>query len=60
MSRLNAEIVHCDALLAGGLFARDAAQAAAVSKQRATAAAALAELEDEWLTDSATYEAGFA
>jgi ATP-binding cassette subfamily F protein 3 len=60
MSRLNAEIARCDALLAGGLFARDPAQAAAVSKQRATAAVALAELEDEWLTDSATYEAAFA
>jgi len=57
MSRLNAEIARCDALLGNGLFARDPAQAAAVSKQRAAAATALAELEDEWLTDSAAYEA---
>jgi ATP-binding cassette subfamily F protein 3 len=60
MARVAAEIARFDAALADGLFARDPARAAALSKQRAQAAAALADAEEEWLSASAAYESAMA
>jgi ATP-binding cassette subfamily F protein 3 len=60
MARVAAEIARFDAALADGLFARDPARAAALSKQRAQAAAALADAEEEWLSASTAYESGLA
>jgi ATP-binding cassette subfamily F protein 3 len=56
MARLTREIAKFDAALSGDLFARDPAKAAATSKARATAAAALAKAEEQWLAASAAYE----
>jgi ATP-binding cassette subfamily F protein 3 len=60
MGLLAAEIARLDATLAQGLFARDPARAAILSKERAQAAAALQKAEDEWLQASATYESATA
>jgi ATP-binding cassette subfamily F protein 3 len=61
IARLTADIARLDATLASpGLFARDPAQAAAVAKSRADAAAALAAAETEWLEFSGDYEAQIA
>jgi ATP-binding cassette subfamily F protein 3 len=57
IERLNAEINGIDAALSTeGLFARDPAQAAALGKARAVAAAALAQAEADWLEASSSYE----
>jgi ATP-binding cassette subfamily F protein 3 len=61
IARLAREVAKLDAALAdGGLFARDPAKAAALSKSRAEAAAALAKAEEEWLAASAAYEEAMA
>jgi ATP-binding cassette subfamily F protein 3 len=60
MTRVAAEIARFDAVLANGLFARDPARAAALSKERTQAAAALAHAEEEWLAASAAYESATA
>jgi ATP-binding cassette subfamily F protein 3 len=61
VKRLTQEIARTDAALAApGLFARDPAKAAALSKARADAAAALARAEDDWLAASAEFEAAMA
>ena len=50
INRLTREIADLDAALAdGGLFARDPAQATALTKTRAGSVAALAQAEEEWL-----------
>jgi ATP-binding cassette subfamily F protein 3 len=59
--RLAAEVEKLDAALAEpGLFARDAAKAAALGKSRADAAVRLKKAEDDWLAASAEYEAAMA
>ena len=60
VARLTADIATIDAQLAGDLFGRDPAKAAALSKSRADAAAALAHAEEEWLAASAKYEEAMA
>ena len=61
VKRLTQEISRTDAALAApGLFARDPAKAAALSKARADAADALARAEDDWLAASAEFEAAMA
>ncbi|MBX6426026.1 MAG: ABC-F family ATP-binding cassette domain-containing protein [Variibacter sp.] len=61
IERLTAEIARIDAALATeGLFARDPAKAAALSKARAAAEAALARAEAEWLEASSAYESEVA
>jgi ATP-binding cassette subfamily F protein 3 len=61
VQRLSDEIVKIDAALAApGLFARDPAKAAALSKSRAEAADALAGAENDWLAASAELEAAMA
>jgi ATP-binding cassette subfamily F protein 3 len=58
VKRLSEEIARIDAALATpGLFARDPAKAAALSKSRADAAAALLRAENDWLDASAELEA---
>jgi ATP-binding cassette subfamily F protein 3 len=58
VARLNGEIARIDTVLAdAGLFARDPAKAAQLSKDRANAVNALARAEDDWLTASETLEA---
>jgi len=57
IARLTKELEKLDTALSdGGLFARDAAKAAALSKARADAAAALAHAEEEWLEASHALE----
>jgi ATP-binding cassette subfamily F protein 3 len=56
MARIAAEIARFDAALGDGLFARDPARAAALSRERAQAVGALAHAEEEWLAASAAYE----
>jgi ATP-binding cassette subfamily F protein 3 len=61
IDRLTAQIAALDRRLAEpGLFSRDPAEAAALSKQRADASAALAAAEAEWLEASGEYEAEMA
>jgi ATP-binding cassette subfamily F protein 3 len=61
VKRLTQEIARADsALAAPDLFARDPKKAAALSKARADAVAALARAEDDWLTASAEFEAAMA
>jgi ATP-binding cassette, subfamily F, member 3 len=61
IARLTAEITRIDAALAvPDLYAREPNKAAALSKARADAAAALALAEDEWLTVSAELESAMA
>jgi ATP-binding cassette subfamily F protein 3 len=61
VKRLMQEISRTDAALAApGLFARDPAKAAALSKARADAVDALARAEDDWLAASAEFEAAMA
>jgi ATP-binding cassette subfamily F protein 3 len=58
IARLNGEIVRIDSALAdAGLFARDPAKAAQLSKERSNAVNALARTEDDWLTVSEQLEA---
>jgi ATP-binding cassette subfamily F protein 3 len=58
IERLGAEIKRLDAALAApGLFARDPAKAVTLGKTRASAATALAQVEEQWLEASAEYEA---
>ena len=57
---LTAEIATIDAQLASGLFARDPAKAAALSRSRAEASAALARAEEDWLAASSAYEDAMA
>ena len=53
VARLNGEIARIDTVLAdAGLFARDPAKAAQLSKDRSNAVNALARAEDDWLTAS--------
>ncbi|MBX9773163.1 MAG: ABC-F family ATP-binding cassette domain-containing protein [Xanthobacteraceae bacterium] len=57
VARLNDEIARIDTALAdAGLFARDPARAAQLSKDRANAVSALARAEDDWLAASAAWE----
>jgi ATP-binding cassette subfamily F protein 3 len=57
MDRLHGDIAKLDAELATpGLFAADAAKAAAIAKRRADAAKALAATEEDWLAAQETYE----
>jgi ATP-binding cassette subfamily F protein 3 len=60
VARLTAEIAAIDAQLGDGLFARDPANATALSKARAEAANALAQAEEDWLAASAAYEDAMA
>src|SRR5437763_7813438 len=61
VERLTGEISRIDAALAApGLFGRDPAAAAALSKSRAETVAALAEAEKEWFAASAELEAAMA
>src|SRR3954471_10222787 len=61
VKRLTQEIARADtALAAPDLFARDPKKAAALSKARADAVAALARAEDDWLAASAEFEAAMA
>jgi ATP-binding cassette subfamily F protein 3 len=61
VKRLTQDIARTDAALAApGLFARDPAKAASLSKARSDAAAALARAEDDWLAASAAFEAAMA
>jgi ATP-binding cassette, subfamily F, member 3 len=55
VNRLTAEIARIDAMLAE-LFARDPGKAAALAKERAQHASALAAAEEDWLTASAKLE----
>jgi ATP-binding cassette subfamily F protein 3 len=58
VARLNGEIARIDTMLAdAGLFARDPAKAAQLSKDRSNAVNALARAEDDWLTASEAMEA---
>jgi len=57
----SATLAKLDAqLMDGSLFARDPAKATALAKERAAAAAALAQAEEEWLNASAACEAADA
>lgn len=61
IARLTKEIEQLDAALAdGSLFARDAAKAAALSKARADATAALAQAEEHWLKIGAALQSAMA
>ena len=61
VKRLTEEISRAEAALAApGLFARDPAKAAALSKARAEAAERLTRAEDDWLAASAELEAAMA
>ena len=61
VKRLTEEISRTEAALAApGLFARDPAKAAALSKARAAAAEELAQAEDDWLAASTELEAAMA
>jgi ATP-binding cassette subfamily F protein 3 len=61
VQRFSDEIARIDAALATpGLFARDPAKAAALSKSRAEAADGLAGAENDWLAASAELEAAMA
>jgi ATP-binding cassette subfamily F protein 3 len=60
MARMAGEIARFDAALGDGLFARDPARAATLSKERAQAADALAHAEEEWLAASTAYETAMA
>jgi ATP-binding cassette subfamily F protein 3 len=61
VKRHGQEIAEIDAALAEpGLFARDPARAAALSKGRADAASALARAEDDWLEASAAFESAMS
>ena len=60
VARLSSDIAAIDQQLADGLFARDPAKATALSKQRAEAADALAQAEEDWLSASAAYEDAMA
>jgi ATP-binding cassette subfamily F protein 3 len=61
VKRLSEEIARIDtALAAPGLFGRDPAKAAALSKARADAVAGLTRAEDEWLAASGELEAAMA
>jgi ATP-binding cassette, subfamily F, member 3 len=56
--RLTKEIEKLDAVLAdGNLFMRDPAKAAALAKNRAASAVALAQAEDDWLAAGAALQA---
>ena len=58
VARLNDEIARIDTALAdAGLFARDPAKAAQLSKERSNAVNALARAEDDWLAASEALEA---
>ena len=58
VKRLSDEITRIDAVLAEpGLFARNPAKAASLSKARADATQALARAEDQWLEASTELEA---
>ncbi|MBK5962139.1 glycosyl transferase family 1 [Rhodoplanes elegans] len=58
---LHQRIAKLDAALADpALYARDAAKAAGLAKERADAASTLATAEDEWLTLSSEYEEAMA
>jgi ATP-binding cassette subfamily F protein 3 len=61
IERLSREIARLDAALAvPGLFTRDPAAAAALSKARAAAVASLGNAENDWLAASAELEAAMA
>jgi ATP-binding cassette subfamily F protein 3 len=61
IEKLHRRIAELDSALADpALYARDAAKAATLAKERADAAGALASAEDEWLTLSAEYEEAMA
>jgi ATP-binding cassette subfamily F protein 3 len=61
VKHLSEEIARIDtALAAPGLFGRDPAKAAALSKARADAVAGLTRAEDEWLAASGELEAAMA
>jgi ATP-binding cassette subfamily F protein 3 len=61
MAKLEKTLADIDAALAQpGLFERDPARGAALSKQRAEAVERLAQAEEEWLTASADHEAASA
>ena len=61
VARLTKVIARLDSALAEpGLFARDAAKAAAFAKARSNYAAALAQAEEDWLEASAAVEAAMA
>ena len=58
IARITQDLARIDKALAEpGLFARDAAKAASLSKMRAEAADALAQAEDDWLAASSEIEA---
>ncbi|MBV8790759.1 MAG: ATP-binding cassette domain-containing protein, partial [Pseudolabrys sp.] len=61
IKRLTAEIERLDRTLAeAGLFIREPARGAALAKERADTAAALARAEEEWLEASAAFDAPIA
>ncbi len=61
MKRLTSEIERLDRTLAdSGLFAREPARGAALSKERADNVAALARAEEEWLAASAEFDTAMA
>jgi ATP-binding cassette, subfamily F, member 3 len=61
IARLTKEMAQIDSQLAEpGLFARDPGKAAALSKARADAGAALARAEDDWLAASTAIETAMA
>ena len=61
VKRLTEEVSRTEAALAApGLFARDPAKAAALSKARAAAAEELVQAEDDWLAASTELEAAMA
>jgi ATP-binding cassette subfamily F protein 3 len=57
LAQLTRQLNKLDTTLAdGGLFARDPARAAELSKTRANVVAAIAKAEEEWLAASAALE----
>ena len=61
MARHGARIAEIDRTLADPqLYVRDPARAAALNKERAETAQALAAAEDRWLTLSSRYESAMA
>jgi ATP-binding cassette subfamily F protein 3 len=57
LAQLTRQLNKLDITLAdGGLFARDPARAAELSKTRANVVAAIAKAEEEWLAASAALE----
>jgi ATP-binding cassette subfamily F protein 3 len=57
LAQLTRQLNKLDTTLAdGGLFARDPARAAELSKTRANVVAAIARAEEEWLAASAALE----